>query len=106
MSAAPEWFKKEEQVYSEWTELKTEDGLVYYYNTQSGETSWDVPAELQDGDEDTQEWFWCPDEVLVFVPAVIERDDGKRITLRDEAGRGYSVKSSVHLEPLKHSMLR
>lgn len=45
-------FKQEEENFTEWTALKTADGLVYYYNTKTQETSWDIPDELREDEDD------------------------------------------------------
>lgn len=40
----------------------TEDGLDYYVNTETNETTWDKPEELMTSEELNQsgDWFWAP----------------------------------------------
>jgi hypothetical protein len=40
----------------------TDDGLDYYVNTESNETTWEKPEELMTEDElrGTGDWVWCP----------------------------------------------
>ncbi|XP_055037163.2 transcription elongation regulator 1 [Misgurnus anguillicaudatus] len=39
--------------FSEWTEYKTADGRIYYYNNRTLETTWDKPAELKHRDKES-----------------------------------------------------
>lgn len=39
--------------FSEWTEYKTPDGRIYYYNNRTLETTWDKPAELKHRDKES-----------------------------------------------------
>ena len=47
-------YQQKEESYSVWTELHTADGLTYYYNTKTEETTWDRPADLETEDDNLQ----------------------------------------------------
>lgn len=102
------WYQQKEESYSVWTELNTADGLTYYYNTQTEETTWDRPADLETEDDNFQaqhDWVWCPHEELMFTPAFVTGTQGKYTMLEDDKGEKFQVKTGTHLEPLKWSSL-
>lgn len=51
----------------------TDDGLDYYVNTETNETTWEKPEELMTEDElrSTGDWVWAPHptEVCAFLIA-------------------------------------
>lgn len=86
------WYEKQNvEDLPAWTELQTEDGLTYYYNTETKETSWERPTELMTEDDLAMqgEWVWLPDPTECFVPGkvtartndnvIVETDDGEVI---------------------------
>ena len=55
-------------VDSAWEAYVSADGLEYYYNTITEETTWDKPECLKGGeDQDSGDWFWIPDESQGYV---------------------------------------
>eukprot|EP01101_Sappina_pedata_P000699 TRINITY_DN10891_c0_g1_i2.p1 TRINITY_DN10891_c0_g1~~TRINITY_DN10891_c0_g1_i2.p1 ORF type:complete len:1456 (-),score=681.29 TRINITY_DN10891_c0_g1_i2:96-4436(-) len=67
---------------SAWKELKTADGLEYYHNEDTGETTWDKPAELLSGDEVVSgDWSWIPHPDSGFIIGRVKHEykDGTRI---------------------------
>jgi hypothetical protein len=60
-----------------WRQLFTEDGLDYYVNTETNETTWDKPEELMTSEELNQsgDWLWAPHptEVSVCRPSLRTR---------------------------------
>jgi hypothetical protein len=55
-----------------WEAFQSPDGLEYYYNHVTQETTWDKPEALKGHDEvDTGEWFWVPDEREGYIVAQI-----------------------------------
>eukprot|EP00484_Ammonia_sp_Unknown_P018101 CAMPEP_0197028252 /NCGR_PEP_ID=MMETSP1384-20130603/7978_1 /TAXON_ID=29189 /ORGANISM="Ammonia sp." /LENGTH=1466 /DNA_ID=CAMNT_0042457223 /DNA_START=22 /DNA_END=4422 /DNA_ORIENTATION=+ len=76
------WWKSakaiEQEQFSEWQELRTEDGLVYYFNRKTQETTWDKPAELMSDDEKAyaSDWVWVPDDMEVYIAGRIIDESG------------------------------
>eukprot|EP01100_Stratorugosa_tubuloviscum_P007534 TRINITY_DN3124_c0_g1_i1.p1 TRINITY_DN3124_c0_g1~~TRINITY_DN3124_c0_g1_i1.p1 ORF type:complete len:1462 (-),score=863.00 TRINITY_DN3124_c0_g1_i1:229-4614(-) len=77
-----------------WVACQTADGLEYYYNESTGESTWDKPAELMTDDENIAgDWTWFPCEEYGYVVAklkyeyndgtkVVETLDGQELTLK------------------------
>ena len=58
----------------EWAAYTTDQGVTYYHNATTNETTWDKPAALQSESERNQTagsevWRWVYDDDEVFVPA-------------------------------------
>ena len=70
-SSAVKWWEKEPEPEGVWRALVTDDGLDYYFNTETNETSWEKPVELMTEEEinSTGDWLWVPDEDEVYKPA-------------------------------------
>jgi len=72
-SNVPWWKAKnlDKEQFSDWQELKTDDGLVYYFNRQTQETTWDKPDELLSEEEkqSVSAWVWIPDDKEVYIAA-------------------------------------
>jgi myosin heavy subunit len=58
--------------------MRTTDGRVYYQNSYTGVTQWEVPSDYQGqgsvcrvitADSPKSDWCWMEDETEVFVPA-------------------------------------
>ena len=51
-----------------WVQYQSEDGIPYFYNEETGESTWDTPDELKTADEDDGgDWRWIPDEEVGFL---------------------------------------
>lgn len=51
-----------------WATYQTADGLEYYFNSVTEETTWDKPDSLKSQDElDTGDWYWIPDDDEGFI---------------------------------------
>ena len=86
-------------VKSGWEELKTLDGVAYYYNHDTKEISFDKPDRLRSETEVARtagDWYWVPHPTKVWQPArrlegpagedrsaptVLETQDGAKITI-------------------------
>eukprot|EP00040_Diaphanoeca_grandis_P036460 m.232435 g.232435 ORF g.232435 m.232435 type:complete len:1418 (-) comp33622_c0_seq1:24-4277(-) len=81
------WWEAVEEPTTVWRACVTEDGLDYYVNTETNQTSWDKPEELMTSSEvnDTGDWRWIPDPTEVYVPGKVIRKSGKKleVELRD-----------------------
>ena len=104
------WWEKaveeDEQDKTPWRALVTEDGLDYYMNIDTDETTWDKPVELMTSDElDSQgEWRWVPHETEVYVPAKVESTQGKKVRVGHADGSIEVVKKSLTI-PMQRSYL-
>lgn len=80
--------KVDQESNTVWKCLKTADGVDYYYNTETQETSWDKPWELMTEEEKAQgdDWFWVPDEEQAFVPARLIKQSGPKAEVELEDG--------------------
>lgn len=55
-----------------WEAFQSDDGLEYYFNSVTGETTWDKPESLKGaGDTDTGDWFWIPDDKQGYLVAQV-----------------------------------
>ena len=103
------WEKKADELEEEktpWRALVTEEGLDYFMNIETQETTWDKPVELMTADElDGQgEWRWVPHETEVYVPAKVEGGQGKKIRVGHADGSMETVKKSLTI-PMQRSYL-
>jgi len=108
MAASETWWKKDETVYGDWQELTTDEGLKYYYNTQTQETTWEKPAEMMSDSERAvkSNWVWYPTEDMDFLPALNRGMDGGDLVLELQDGREVRVDPKTELEPLMQSSLQ
>ena len=83
------WEKKDPKNYSEWQTLQTPEGLDYYYNTVTNETTWDKPDALKSEDElqNQGDWVWMPHEEQCFVPATVQ----SRYTYSSSSPKNHST---------------
>jgi len=56
-----------------WQEFTTADGDVYYYNSQTGETSWDRPAELEDTGS-SEKFYFIPHPEHAYLPGTLAHE--------------------------------
>ncbi len=93
-----------------WKELKTPEGQSYYYNSQSGVTTWEKPEELRgDGDrERAGDWIWMPHPTDGFVPAKKLGENAHKLQCETEDGQTYQISKKEHpnIERLVWSQLR
>ena len=82
---------------SVWRECTTDEGLDYYFNTETNETSWDKPAELMTKEElsASGDWVWVPHETQAFVPARKLGAKGKKAEVELEDGAGSQASQAV-----------
>ena len=74
------WEKVEEDDGCIWYECVTDDGLPYYCNSITKETTWDKPEELMTAAElaDQGEWLWIPDDKNVYIAAKLLASKGSK----------------------------
>jgi len=101
------WWEKKKEVTSIWQECKTPDGLDYYFNTVTNETTWEKPDELMSDEEKDAagDWLWVPDETHAFVPGKRYSEEGKWSLLQLEDGSTRKVLTS-QISALKKSSLQ
>jgi len=116
------WWEKKEVVHTAWQPCVTADGLDYYYNTDTKETSWDKPEELmtpaeldakgrrEGGAMDRRmgilgKWVWVPDDTECYVPGRVGLEVGPKTNVTLEDGSERSV-ASKELMPLSRSSLQ
>eukprot|EP00013_Stygamoeba_regulata_P023515 CAMPEP_0177666056 /NCGR_PEP_ID=MMETSP0447-20121125/21382_1 /TAXON_ID=0 /ORGANISM="Stygamoeba regulata, Strain BSH-02190019" /LENGTH=1567 /DNA_ID=CAMNT_0019172187 /DNA_START=105 /DNA_END=4808 /DNA_ORIENTATION=- len=58
---------------SGWKEYKTPEGVPYYYNAATEETSWDKPDAMKTADEleGAGNWVWAPHDTEGWVPGQV-----------------------------------
>ena len=104
------WWEKaieeSEEEKTPWRALVTEDGLDYYMNIDTQETTWDKPVELMTDEElnSQGDWVWVPDETEVYVPAKLESGQGKKLRVAHSDGSVETVKKSLTI-PMQRSHL-
>lgn len=65
----------EEEINAAWEAFESAEGLEYYYNSITEETTWDKPDALRGSDEtDTGDWFWVPDELQGYIVGRVEHE--------------------------------
>lgn len=101
------WWEKKEVVHTAWQPCVTADGLDYYYNTDTKETSWDKPEELMTPAElDAKgKWVWVPDDTECYVPGRLGIEVGSKTNVSLEDGSEKSVPTK-ELMPLSRSSLQ
>jgi myosin heavy subunit len=76
---------------SSWKEYKTADGLEYYVNESTGETTWEKPEELMTaGEVITGDYSWVPHPEHGYVIAKVKHE-AKDGTRQIETVDGYSM---------------
>lgn len=92
-----------------WVELVTPEGVQYYFNKVTQQTTWDKPEIMKTEDEldKAGEWVWMPHPEQAFVPArkVNVYFDG-RIECETEDGQKHLIDKKIILEELSWSSLR
>ncbi|KAK2873066.1 hypothetical protein QQF64_017195 [Cirrhinus molitorella] len=56
----------------EWTEYKTADGKIYYYNNRTLESTWEKPAELKERDKDSDKAKVTHDDDSILKDIVMD----------------------------------
>lgn len=84
-----------------WAEFLNPDGIPYYYNELTGQTSWDKPKELQAKNELERagKWIWIPDHLDGFVPAKLLGDlygGAKEVQLEDGSRKVIDKKTKTY----------
>eukprot|EP00475_Leptophrys_vorax_P042051 TRINITY_DN79370_c0_g1_i1.p1 TRINITY_DN79370_c0_g1~~TRINITY_DN79370_c0_g1_i1.p1 ORF type:complete len:1265 (-),score=404.92 TRINITY_DN79370_c0_g1_i1:50-3844(-) len=89
------WWEQDDEKSTEWQELKTPEGLTYYYNTRTGVTQWEVPDELRSTVDESKlgEWVWVPHPTDAYVAAKVLNKSGKNLTVQTEAGEQMNPKA-------------
>ena len=87
------WWEKVEEPTTVWQALLTDDGLEYYVNTETNQTTWEKPEELMTPEEINAQgtWLWSPDTVNVYVPAKLISSRGKKNKVQREDGTEETV---------------
>lgn len=86
----------------------TDDGLDYYVNTETNETTWDKPEELMTEGElnATGDWVWIPHPEEAFVPARKISAAGTTVEVELKSGQRKTVKASECTKFNKSSLKR
>eukprot|EP01083_Nonionella_stella_P222146 793017_1 len=106
------WWKSAKAIESEefcdWQELRTEDGLVYYFNRKTQVTTWDKPLELMSDDEKTfaSDWVWVPDDIEVYVAGRIIENGEEKVIVELESGEEREVNKRKLISMKKSSLQR
>ncbi|ETO23606.1 hypothetical protein RFI_13572 [Reticulomyxa filosa] len=118
------WWKAhkniEEENFSDWQELRTEDGLAYYFNRVTQETTWDKPEELMTDEEKQSSknydysivmikqsaWVWVPDETDVYLPARKLDESNGQVVVELESGEERYVNRKDLITMNKSSLQR
>eukprot|EP00039_Didymoeca_costata_P010685 m.144552 g.144552 ORF g.144552 m.144552 type:complete len:1420 (-) comp14925_c0_seq1:86-4345(-) len=101
------WWETVEEPTTVWRACVTDDGLDYYFNSETNETTWDKPEELMTSDElnSTGEWYWVPHETEAFAPAKKLGGAGKKVEVEFEDGTRAKVPES-ECRPFNRSSLK
>ena len=84
------------------------DGLVYYFNRKTQETTWDKPSALMTDDEKAfaSDWVWAPDEREVYVAGrVIDDSNPAQCVVELDSGE-ERIQRQRELIPMKKSSLQ
>ena len=76
------WEKSEDVSQTKWIKCVTDDGLDYYVNTETNESQWEKPPELQTEEDIKREggdWYWAPHETEVFAPGKMISSQGSKV---------------------------
>ena len=101
------WWEKVEVPATVWQALLTDDGVEYFVNTETKETTWDKPEELMTEAELNAkgDWVWTPHEINVYVPAKLISSRGNKSLVETEDGVQRTVKKEKCL-PCMRSWLK
>ncbi len=92
-----------------WNELFTPEGVPYYFNKNTRETTWDKPDCMKSSDEFDRDgdWVWMPHDDWGFLPArrLTGYNDGK-IHLETEDGQHHAIPGKTELDTISWSSLR
>ena len=106
-SSKVRWWEKVEEPTTVWQALFTDDGVEYFVNTETKETTWDKPEELMTTAELNArgDWVWTTHEKNVYVPAKLISSMGKKSLVETEDGTQRTVKK-VDCLPCMRSWLK
>eukprot|EP00039_Didymoeca_costata_P017476 m.324043 g.324043 ORF g.324043 m.324043 type:complete len:483 (+) comp16540_c7_seq2:247-1695(+) len=101
------WWEALEEPQTVWRACVTDDGLDFYVNTETNETTWDKPEELMTDEErkTAGEWLWVPDDENVYVPARKTGESGKKLRVVRQDGGDVTVPKDDCF-PLKKTSLK
>jgi myosin heavy subunit len=93
-----------------WKEMKTPEGQSYFYNSQTGVTTWEKPEELKtDADrERAGEWIWMPHPTDGYIPAKKISENNMKVQCETEDGQTHQIMKKEHpnIEKLYWTQLR
>ena len=92
-----------------WQENVTEDGVTYYFNTETMEKTFDKPEELMTEAElknSKSKWVWVKDKDEAFLPAkLIRQGKTKSTVLVENSTEEKTVKTSETTPLLRKALL-
>jgi len=102
------WEVNEMETPTVWQALVTKDGLDYYYNTETQETSWEKPEELMTEDEinSAGEWLWVPHQTEVYVAGKVLEKSKRSVKVQSEDGQIHSASTRDSFEMKRSSLKR
>ncbi len=102
------WWEKVEEPQTIWRALVSNDGLDYYVNTETGETTWEKPEELMTEEElnSSGDWVWVPHPTQCYVPARVIETSSRKYLVEKEDGKKKKVDKGSAIKLLRSSLKR
>ena len=103
------WLVAQNKETTIWQENVTEDGVKYYFNTETMEKTFDKPEELMTEAElknSKSKWVWVKDKDEAFLPAkLIRQGKTKSTVLVENSTEEKTVKTSETTPLLRKALL-